>query len=414
MALPGMSNETMERFQTMSLQSAGACTITNRARLACAHESNFLGDIEGSAPELKYTRYTRRPDHYVVKDIAKTSPTRLHRQGPQPNPNEWHNNPIEGSKPRETRFQSNRHTDPLQPEYVLPRCKLEKPPAPKFIRDAYTVTDIDGTVPKPLYPLAMRDTYNVHDIEGAQASWRPRHERARREAPPRDGLDVRDIMDEGFATRRRTDMMDPHYFMNGMETCDDPVRTKPRALPRAIPERMAHAPSLYVGDIEGATSGWRPPHEMQPPPEKRRHWRSTNFVGDIQGAQSDTVKHTIPTNRQTNPLNPAYRSLDGEILPDPTQPDFSHIYDHFLGASAPGSSALGLPIDRSGGAHGSVSRAAPAVDRLVLKSSDGRPRATPRSGRSAQSTGRRVLNTPHDRREAQQAAADMAAVAALH
>ena len=44
--------------------------------------------------------------------------------------------------------------------------------------------------------------------------------------------------------------------------------------------------------------------------------------------------------------------------------------------------------------------------------------ATPRSGRSgpgsARSTGRRVLATPHDRREAQQDAADRAAVAALH
>ena len=191
MALPGMADD---RFQTMSLQSAGACTIANKARPACAHESNYVGDIDGAAPELKYMRYTaRRPDLYVTKDIEKSSPMKLHARGPQPNPNEWHNNPIEGSKPRETRFKSNRHTDPLAPEYVLPRCKLEKPPTPKFIRDGYTVTDIDGTVPKPLYPLAMRDTYNVHDIEGAQASWRPRHERARREeflsmcAPSRSG-----------------------------------------------------------------------------------------------------------------------------------------------------------------------------------------------------------------------------------
>ena len=407
MALPGMADD---RFQTMSLQSAGACTIANKERPACAHESNYVGDIDGAAPELKYMRYTaRRPDLYVTKDIEKSSPMKLHARGPQPNPNEWHNNPIEGSKPRETRFKSNRHTDPLAPEYVLPRCKLEKPPTPKFIRDGYTVTDIDGTVPKPLYPLAMRDTYNVHDIEGAQASWRPRHERARREAPPRDGLDVRDIMDEGFTTTRVTDPMNPHYFMNGMETCDDPIRTKPRALPKAIPGPYR---SLYTDDILGAKSGWRPPHEMQPPPEKRRHWRHTNFVGDIGGAQADTVQHTIPTKRRTNPLNPAYRSLDGDILPDPTKPDFSHIYDHFLGPSQ-GSAPPSL---RGGSAPRQAP--APAVNRLVLKSSDGRPRATPRSGRSgpgsARSTGRRVLATPHDRREAQQDAADRAAVAALH
>ena len=47
MALPGMADG---RFQTMSLQSAGACTIANKARPACAHESNYVGDIDGAAP----------------------------------------------------------------------------------------------------------------------------------------------------------------------------------------------------------------------------------------------------------------------------------------------------------------------------------------------------------------------------
>jgi len=51
---------------------------------------------------------------------------------------------------------------------------------------------------------------------------------------------------------------------------------------------------------------------MQPPPDQRRHFRNTNFVGDIAGAQSDTVKHSIKTNRVTNPLNPQYVGLDGD------------------------------------------------------------------------------------------------------
>ena len=234
MALPGMADD---RFQTMSLQSAGACTIANKARPACAHESNYVGDIDGAAPELKYMRYTaRRPDLYVTKDIEKSSPMKLHARGPQPNPNEWHNNPIEGSKPRETRFKSNRHR-PARAGVRHRGASSEKPPTPKFIRPA-TVTDIDGTVPSPSAPLAMRDTYNVHDIEGAQA---PAPEtRARREAPPRDGLDVRDIMDEGFRTTRVTDPMNPHYFMNGMERRrPDPdqaaraAQGHPRALPRS-------------------------------------------------------------------------------------------------------------------------------------------------------------------------------------
>lgn len=40
-------------------------------------------------------------------------------------------------------------------------------------------------------------------------------------------------------------------------------------------------------------------------------WRNTNFVGDIVGAQADTVVHSIRTQRHVNPLNPTYISLDG-------------------------------------------------------------------------------------------------------
>ena len=123
------------------------------------------------------------------------------------------------------------------------------------------------------------------------------------------------------------------------------------------------------------------------------------------------MQHTIPTKRRTNPLNPAYRSLDGDILPDPTKPDFSHIYDHFLGPSR------ARRRRRRAAAAAPRQAPAPAVNRLVLKSSDGRPRATPRSGRRpglGAVHGKESAATPHDRREAQRDAADRAAVAALH
>lgn len=47
--------------------------------------------------------------------------------------------------------------------------------------------------------------------------------------------------------------------------------------------------------------------------EERRVWRNTNFVGDIVGAQADTVVHSIRTQRHVNPLNPTYISLDGAL-----------------------------------------------------------------------------------------------------
>jgi hypothetical protein len=63
---------------------------------------------------------------------------------------------------------------------------------------------------------------------------------------------------------------------------------------------------------QGTKSGWKAPNEIRPLPEDRREWRNTNFVGDIVGAQADTVVHSIRTDRHVNPLNPTYLSLDGE------------------------------------------------------------------------------------------------------
>jgi hypothetical protein len=55
-----------------------------------------------------------------------------------------------------------------------------------------------------------------------------------------------------------------------------------------------------------------PPENNAPP---RRQYTRTNYIGDIIGSQSDTIKHSITTNRNTNPLVPVYESLDyGEPL----------------------------------------------------------------------------------------------------
>jgi hypothetical protein len=43
--------------------------------------------------------------------------------------------------------------------------------------------------------------------------------------------------------------------------------------------------------------------------------KNTNFVGDINGACADSIKHSIVTNRTTNPLQPVYSGLDcGDLL----------------------------------------------------------------------------------------------------
>ena len=158
----------------------------------------------------------------------------------------------------------------------------------------------------------------IAGTQGAQSGWKPRHQRARHESAPLDHcLNVSDITGGGFRTRRLTNPLTPSYRVNGMDVADDPVKTRPRALPKA---KDGPFYPLTTADIEGAAPGWRPLPQVNPPIEARRHFRNTNFLGDVPGAQADTVKHSICTERHVNPLNPVYASLDGEPLANPQTP----------------------------------------------------------------------------------------------
>jgi hypothetical protein len=187
------------------------------------------------------------------------------------------------------------------------------------LRDSFNVSDIEGTAPRKLYALAQRHNHTCADVEGAQVGWRPRHERARSDGPPLNAqFDVRDITNFGFKSTRTVCPLKPEYRIHGMVIRDDPKYTTPKPLPAAA----AHAfYSLKTDDIEGAAPGWVPPHACQPPLEQRRHFRNTNFVGDIAGAQADTAKHAIVTLRVVNPLSATYDSLDGDRLLPPCTPN---------------------------------------------------------------------------------------------
>jgi hypothetical protein len=170
-----------------------------------------------------------------------------------------------------------------------------------------------------LYAHAQRFNHTCDDVEGAQVGWRPRNERVRIEGPPLNTqYDVRDITDFGFKSKRTVCPLKPEYRIHGMVIQDDPKYTNPKPLPAAATHDFY---SLKTDDIEGAWPGWIPPHECQPPLEDRRHFRNTNFVGDIAGAQADSVKHAIRTLRVVNPLSATYDSLDGDRLRPPCTPN---------------------------------------------------------------------------------------------
>lgn len=108
-------------------------------------------------------------------------------------------------------------------------------------------------------------------------------------------------------TTRSTNSLDPIYKING-EIID--VQFKPTPSRAFIPESSL----LQTKDIEGAYPGWIP-HQIT-----RTEFKNTNVIHDIKGAQADTIKHGITTNRIINPLSPHYKSLDGDNLPPCTVP----------------------------------------------------------------------------------------------
>ncbi|CAM9740433.1 unnamed protein product, partial [Choristocarpus tenellus] len=314
-----------ERFMTMNLMSSGPCTIAKdftsygrAVRRLNTRDHHSTSDVDGAQPFSRTNILKNKPNFHNVADISGTQSVRLHQNTNKPD-RALYLDDIEGSRPRnKALFRTVRCINPLVPEYNLPTFAAAPVVVPKFTRDSFDVSDIEGTKSRSLYRFAQRENHVVDDIEGAQVGWKPRHERARKEAPPlTHSLDVRDITSGGFRTRRITNPLEPAYRVNGMDVADDPAKSRPRALPKA---KDCPYYTLTTADIEGAQVGWKPMPKMNPPLEARRHFRNTNFMGDISGAQADTLKHSICTNRHVNPLNPIYASLDGEPLVNPQTP----------------------------------------------------------------------------------------------
>lgn len=130
--------------------------------------------------------------------------------------------------------------------------------------------------------------------------------RVRLENEPHDIMDIGEIVlkKKRFQDRgkRCTDLMNPVYAVNGIVVQDESRYSKPKPLKKYIPENLL----LQTKDIDGAYSGWGT--------FKRNEYRNIMTTADVEGAQADTIKHSIISNRLTNPLTPVYQSLEGEPL----------------------------------------------------------------------------------------------------
>lgn len=129
--------------------------------------------------------------------------------------------------------------------------------------------------------------------------------RARLESAPHDIMSNGDIVlkHSRFQDRcvRNTDLMNPVYFVNGLQIKDE-EKSKPKPLKKFIPDNH----QLGTRDIDGAYPGWGA--------RERREVRNIMSTMDVPGAQADTIVHSMKSDRVTNPLTPVYASLDGEPL----------------------------------------------------------------------------------------------------
>jgi len=400
----------------MNITTSGPCTVETANRLVTkTRATNRTDDIDGAKPFLRYTQFTNKPDSFQIGDIDGTKSRRLHQDMNKPD-RTLDITDIEGTKGRPSRFLSTkRRVDPLVPTYTLPSFRKAPAPEQPHYSDTMKVEDIAGTHSKPLYPFPQRINHKVDDIEGAQSGWKPRYRNVFMTEERPSSLDVSDIAKEGFKSTRVTDPNRPVHYVNGMTIQDDLRYCMPKRLP---PQKNTPFFSLQSNDIEGAVSGWVPPHALRPAIEDRRHFRNTNFVGDIEGAQSDTVKHTIRTKRNVNPLNPYYRSLDGILLDPPCRPMYHdpavlEATAHMEASSRHAAETIGTP-SMAATSMPAISKSRPETE-TAAPAPAAKPEGIPKlptnfTAPVNTSPAPKLVMTPKERREAAQTQADIDAV----
>lgn len=165
---------TMETpYQTLSIASLGDATLPdakckpqtryinyNTSELfeqkkkiiqSTTHQTNDISDIDGARPK------TTKERNYVSKSLFVDD--------------------IEGAKAkfRDRFLQTNRHTNPIQPEYKLPSADIAPAEPLPCRRDPLMVDDIEGTRTSSRKIFPGRDFRDLSDIEGTTPSWKPLH-----------------------------------------------------------------------------------------------------------------------------------------------------------------------------------------------------------------------------------------------
>ena len=304
----------------MSITSPGRSTLQDQKRAPkpfAVKETNATRDIEGAWARNRYDAFETKLTNATVADSHARS--KIHERNVPDR--SLYIDDIDGARfaPIGGMERTKRKTNPLSPSYSLPSFSSPMPRIidPSSIRDPLSIADIDGTKSKAFTSYSTRDPISVSDIPGATANFREKTKRQmlldtfgplsqstmRVDFSPQE-LKKTSIHD---LSNRHVDVMAPIYQYNGMEIADDPIKTKPKKLPKYV---IGGTFSLQTSDIEGATPG-----RLKEKKFDRRELRNIMSTLDIVGAQADTVVHSIVSTRNTCPLSPVYKGLNfGEAL----------------------------------------------------------------------------------------------------
>ncbi|CDW75394.1 UNKNOWN [Stylonychia lemnae] len=259
-------------------------------------------DIQGAQPKQWVKETISRPEFLGQNwDIDRSCPRALHMGLNKPEYN-LSNSDIEKSKPNYIKFQTTRPpSNPLNPQYKLPEVEYRPPTPPKFIRDQITNEDIDGAHPKKAKYYETRNIMDVKDIDGAKAK------QVYVRSTQYDSFSYADITKDKFTSSRSVNPLLPQYQIRDESGQLITIGEIAGSSPKKQPERLngGYFSGLEVKDIPGTAVGSKRLGNFHS--KERKHFRDTNNIGEIEGAQASTIKRGVSSQRQTNPLNPTYK-----------------------------------------------------------------------------------------------------------
>ncbi|CAD8177716.1 unnamed protein product [Paramecium pentaurelia] len=281
-----------------------------------AQSTMSIEGIDGAAPKLKPYQYINKEQFCNRDDDIPGTKSRPLIRYTNRSDNQLMIDDIKGTRPQICKFQTNRQPiDPLEPIYKIPSYEQAEPYNPKFIRDSYNVTDIEGTQPSIINPRLKKQPIPLPEIEGSHS---------KQLHVQKDGVNsllVKDINNDMIHKYiRNTNPIEPvytHRDEDGKKIEIGFVEGSKTKQLHPITINKSASSTLVTQDIIGAQAGSHSQHFLRS--SDRKDYRQINNVQDIEGVQAGSLKKGIVSKRYTNPLMPAYQ-MPGNAEIYSTQP----------------------------------------------------------------------------------------------